>query len=239
MINTLKIRNKRTILDDPESFFRKARSLSEHKQITRVICEELTIEDLENLSKVKEERTPDVKIYNRVLKIPKGFKNQINTTDWIEDCEEDPEILPYIIGYYIQCLEGFSGLFPLSSLTYEIDEEENLIHPSGEVVGTLSDGCFIDLRCPKLLTLDGLYSKTLNPLIDVSKQSKLIPFLVEEQEYYHKTRLLELVPEEVRKVSKEQYLHLIELMTEVLYNSEINTGMIAELRMMAGEVNGR
>lgn len=130
---------------------------------------------------------------------------------------------------YIQEVKGYVArdlnYNKIVKLTNEYDfiiKDENLC------LGNMKTGWFENYNVEENIYI-GIYGKCkycLNCLCDHSKKRGNIKFLIDINECKFKKEMHNKIPKEVKEVTYEQYNHIIELLTEVLKQSDFNSSVI-------------
>lgn len=171
-----------------------------------------------------------IRLYNNIISIDEQTKvSEISSLDYIESfygCE-DKVLLNHI---YDQMIEGYSAIYPSSNFLVNLDNNFNMTFKhNNEFIGNLLE----DIKVPKLKNVfignKRKCSKCLNCLCDYTK-TKGAFFLIDDKECDYKLKVKEeLIDEEVKKVTKEEYNKIMESISEVYRGLNINDNLILEI----------
>lgn len=169
-------------------------------------------------------------IYNKVIDYvtEDNIEEALDTRSYIKDVSCDV-VNPLVLAkWYLQQIHTFSGLRPLSSSLVELKEDKKFyLVINNEIVGDLDEGEYITEYHiqNKFFSKKGFCNKCLNPFCNMYKRG-CIKYMIDPKECEVKTKLLEYVPEEVKEVSQEQYIYLLEVLSEVMNNSNTVAGLV-------------
>lgn len=169
-------------------------------------------------------------------------------TDQIEGCFDRylPKEILYdkgltnsiLIELYIQEVKGYvSRDLNLNKIVELNSNFDFYLKDSNIFLGNMKNEWFINYRFEENNFI-GIYGKCkycLNSLCDHSKKRGGINFLIDINECKFKKELHNKIPKEVKEVTYEQYNHIIELLSEVLKQSDFNSSVIlSEIEKIKG-----
>lgn len=160
-----------------------------------------------------------VYLYNDIIDINNDNNVEVtNGNTYIHDITVD-NISEYIATeYYKQHVLGYSALKPMLNSLVEVRKDGSLwIYKHDINIGDIFTGVnyTTDMYQNKFVGLKGKCSTCLNCLCDVNKKSNIFTNMVNENECILKDKIKDLVPKEVKEVTQEQFMYLIESMNEV------------------------
>lgn len=212
-----------------ENFIRFIDSLSKTFSASHVIIEDDV--DGSFTSQITSSTSYDTKmrLYNRIIAISKG--QEVSTLDYINDVGEEYD--QFCLDMLYTCkIDGFSGIRLKANSIFKLEAKDNgimMIDPTGKEVGSSFEGINEDMYTEESIGLNGLCQKCLNPLCSMyNKETSFIKHMANSDMCSRNTKLLSEVSKEAKEVEKQQFIYLMEVLTEVKQNSDINTAAVLE-----------
>ena len=207
----------RLFKSNPKYYIENMLKISRNRIIKHIVIKGC---DIEYLDYIRDNITADNRIYlyNNIIDINSSDIEVINGNTYIHDVTTD-KVSEYIaIEYYKQNVLGYSALRPILNSLIEIREDGSLwIYNHDINVGDINAGInYTEAMYQNMFVgLKGKCSVCLNCLCDMNKKSDVFTNMVDENECMIKDKIKGLVPKEVKEVTQEQFMYLIESMNEV------------------------
>lgn len=217
-MNRFRIENK-IFQKNPNFILGALKKIAISRNCIHLIINGISKKEMDDLNNY-EEYNANFRIYNEEKVLDKELLN--SSIVYISDVTEDA-LLENKVLYYYQQIDGYSGRFPFKNSITDINEKMELI-VQGNKIGDLYNGIeYAQQQIEnKYLGLQGFCYKCLNPLCDHSKYeyNQLVPNMISLEECEHKFKILQDIPMEVREVTKEQMIYILEVLTEIERNSD-------------------
>lgn len=217
----------------------KIKNISIDRDSIHLIVDEASIDELDVISK-SNELSGKFRVYRGFIDIIKSDAVLNDSTLYIRNISSD-SLLENKILYYIQSIDGWSALFPYKNSLVRLDENLNM-YVRDDCIGNLTTGIIIDESKlnAKFIGLNGYCYKCLNPLCNHTNlsNSTIINNMVDESECKHKQIVLNDIPMEVQEMTKQQMIYVLEVLTEVMRNSDTSINVLGELISKVSDVDG-
>lgn len=221
------LKNKNLILDRITYFKNNG-----YKSYFHIIIPGLEKEEIDKMYENKE-ILGHILIYNEYIDVEENTnKEKCGMYKYIRSIKGIPDIF-IINSYYIQQIEGYSNIYPTSNLIVKLDNKLDMYINEKYISNFLEDILIPNIK--NFYMGEKRCSKCLNCMCDITKTKDTI-FLIDPEECKYKTKLKELVSKEVKEVTREEYINLIESMSLLLRESSINNELIMQL--LQGGING-
>ena len=221
---------KETFLENKDLILKRINYFKKngYKQVFHLIIPGLTEDEI---IKFELEELNEVRLYNKYITVDEKTI-EIDKYSYIQKIQDLPNT-DVINRYYLQCIEGYSSLYPTSNLIIKVDSKLDM-YLQEKKIGNLMG----DIKTPEIknIYLGCKKCKTcLNCMCDITKTKGTI-FIIDPEECKYKTLLKENVSKEVVEVTKEQYVNLMESMAELLRETTISNDLVIEV--LQGGLNG-
>lgn len=154
----------------------------------------------------------------------------LNSEVYIVDVDNDITDELLLSKWYKQRIYTYSGIRPRSNTLIQLKNDGNFYlfnSKDDRVVGNLIEGEFIDEldTSNNFFSKNGLCNKCLNPFCDMY-QSVNIKNMIDPTQCENRMKHYQLISKEVKSVSQEQYIYLLEVLSEVLNNSNTVAALV-------------
>ncbi|MGL5724456.1 hypothetical protein [Cetobacterium sp.] len=200
-------------------------------EILHLIIEGINEEDIKYIIKNANSKK-EYRIYDSIISLDKNdiFGKDCSLNAYILDVHEETNLRNKNI-YYLQKMDGFKAMYPLQNQLVKIDNKYDCYDCNDNFLCNIKkDFILKDFHYEnKKIGLNGSCYKCLNPFCDHTKKGNLFENMLCETMCEKNTKLLNDISKEIKEVNKEQYVYLLELITELLKNSDISTAKILEI----------